>query len=122
MNLADIMKTVPNNDARRMQPLPWRLEVDGQALSLVSVSKKLLLSFWGSDTRHPQNYVWPTDSQRKLHAEYIHHVVNIFPEMQEAMAELYEMPDMPEHIKELIGKFMERAYYENIPPKMIGGK
>lgn len=114
--MATPIPTVPNNDSRRMQPMPWRLEEGENITELYSASNKHIASFWGNDERHPENLEWCTESQRQRHAAYVHHACKSFPRVQEALERIYGMEEMPEEAIKLIEAVMEECYLGEVPP------
>lgn len=114
----NLLATIPNKDARTMQPLPWKLEPheQGKCISVYSANKKFVCSFWGGDMRHPKNFEWCTGAQMIAHANYGAHAMNHFPAMQRAIEEIYNMEDMPEEAIKRIEALMEKTYYEEMPP------
>lgn len=112
---------VPNHDSRHMQSLPWSIvdEGEGKAPTMRSAGKKAIASFWGGDTRHPQNFEWCTAAQAQRHAHYAAHACNAFPVIQREIERIYFMEEMPEDAIKAIEALMEKFYYEEVP-KYVG--
>ena len=113
-----IYKSVPNNDSRRMQALPWTADAreEGKCITLESANHKAICSFWGADTRYSENYEWCTNAQKENHAVYAQHALNYFPIVQAELERIYAMEEMPEEAIKAIEKLMELTYFEGVPP------
>ncbi len=116
--IESVFKTVPNNDSRRMHPLPWKIEPieEFKCITLQSSSRRQICSFWGGDVRYSDNHEWPTSAQMEAHAAYGQHALNYFPIIQKEIERIYGMEDMPEEAIKAIEKLMELTYFEGVPP------
>lgn len=114
----DLLMQVPNIDSRKMQPLPWRIDLTayGKCITIRSRTDRDIMSFWGGDSRDPKNAEWCTAAQMEAHAKYTEHVVNHFPDLQALITMLYERGQMNQITRELIEKTMEKCYYAEVPP------
>lgn len=114
------MPMVPNNDARHMQPLPWKIDPrePGRCVDISSASGKAVCSFWGGVTRDVKDFEWCTEQQMIRHANYGEHAMNNFPIMQSALEEIYNMEDMPEDAIKRIEEIMGKVYLNmmEMPP------
>lgn len=115
-----IYKSVPNNDSRRMQSLPWTADIRERerCITLEAANHKAICSFWGADTRYSENYEWCTSKQMEAHASYAEHVLNNFPLIQSEIERIYAMEDMPEEAIKAIEALMEKIYLNmmEMPP------
>ena len=106
---------IPNRDSRRMQPLPWEecYREPGKCLDIKSQhTGKQIMSFWGSDKRHPKNLEWCTEAQILAHGKYALHCCNRFPDVLREIERIYWMEDMPEKAVKAIEALMERVYLQ----------
>lgn len=109
---------VAHTDSRPMQPLPWKQEKPelNKCISFQSHNGKEICSFWGGNTRHPQDFQWCTAQQMQNHANYAEHALNNYPLLQKLLEDVYNTPGMPAEAINAIDEAMPKLYCQEVPP------